>query len=93
MPADDDLSRWATLFLSNLGEAAPAAAPPAAAAHYAGISAEAAELLRAVDAGGVPAFMTGRLKQIAADHGIAVDAGSTPNDIIDALRRQAAAAP
>lgn len=93
MPADDNLAQWATLFLSNLGGTAAADTPPATSEPYVGISAEAGELLRAVDAGGVPAFMTSRLKQIAADNEIETTASSTPNDIIDALRRKVTAAP
>lgn len=43
-------------------------------------------LLDAVDHGGVPAFMTSNLKQIASDNGIAVIDGMTPNEVINALR-------
>lgn len=51
-----------------------------------GLTAEAASLLAAVDAGGVPAIMTNNLKRIAQENGIQVTKSMTPNDVIDELR-------
>jgi hypothetical protein len=53
---------------------------------YEGITPAAGDLLRSVDAGGVPAFVTGNLRQIASDNGIEVGPGWTPNEIVDAIR-------
>jgi hypothetical protein len=50
---------------------------------------EAQELLRKVDAGGVPSFTTGNLERIARENGVDVSDGMTPNEIIDELRRRA----
>lgn len=43
------------------------------------------ELLAAVDAGGVPAFMTNRLKALAKDNGVDIT-DKTPNQVIEELR-------
>lgn len=84
---NEDLARFAAAFLANyrandepLMPVAPT--PP----RYPGITTDAGELLRAVDAGGVPAFVTENLRRIAAENGIAVNDGTRPNEIVDALR-------
>ena len=46
------------------------------------------ELLRSVDAGGVPAFVTHNLRQIALENGIEIAAQWSPNRIIDAIRQK-----
>lgn len=51
---------------------------------------EAEQLLAAVEAGGTPAFMTRNLKRVAAENGIDVTPGFTPNDVVEALRKRAA---
>lgn len=93
MPPDDGFSDWAALFLRNYGgdEALSAPARPSGAAGDAGagLTQAARELLIAVDAGGVPAFVTSNLKQIALENGIEVTASSTPNEIIAAVRSKA----
>ena len=90
---DESLAQFAADFLANYAanDVPPllaAASPPA----YPGITVAAAELLRAVDAGGVPAFVTENLKRIAAENGIAVDDATAPNTVIEALRAQSSAA-
>ncbi len=54
-----------------------------------GLTPAACELLRTVDAGGIPAFVTGNLKQIALDNGVDVTDDWTPNEIIEAIRSKA----
>jgi hypothetical protein len=53
------------------------------------LSEEAIDLLKSVDEGGVPSFMTSNLAKIAKEHNIKVDASTTPNNIIDQLRAKA----
>jgi len=88
MRADDRFAQWAAAFLRSVGKGADGAA--AGAAHsgprYEGVTPAAGELLRTVDAGGVPAFVTANLRQVAGENGIVVDPAWTPNRIIDALR-------
>jgi hypothetical protein len=50
------------------------------------VSLEALQLLRSVDRGGVPAFVSDRLLRIAEQHGIEVRPETKPGEIIDALR-------
>ena len=50
---------------------------------------EALNLLAQVDAGGVPGFMTSNLRRIAAENGVSVSPETTPNEVIEALRRKA----
>lgn len=95
MESDDEFAHWAALFASHYSESkagsarAEQAAPSSCGVHYTGVTPAAGELLRAVDAGGVPAFVTGNLKQIAEDNGIAVGNQWTPNEIIEAIRTKA----
>lgn len=67
---------------ADAGQGAPATPEPG----YEGISAAAGDLLRSVDAGGIPTFVTGNLRQIASDNGIEVGPGWTPNEIVAAIR-------
>ena len=83
-----DISQWAAQFLRMYQENA-AVAPEPPDARYGGVTKAARELLLAIDAGGVPAFVTGKLKQIAQDNGIEVADHWTPNQIVDALRAKA----
>lgn len=93
--SNDQFAQWAAGFLSACAEdaadVARAGAPSSAAGgvQYAGLTQTAGDLLRAIDAGGVPAFVTTNLKQIAKDNGIEVSAQWTPNEVIDALRAKA----
>ncbi|MFA6311212.1 MAG: hypothetical protein WCV99_02140 [Sterolibacterium sp.] len=95
MESDDEFAHWAKLFASHYSESKPRPvlgeqlAPSSRGVQYTGITPAAGELLRAVDAGGVPAFVTGSLKQIAEDNGIAVGDQWTPNEIIEAIREKA----
>jgi predicted RNase H-like nuclease (RuvC/YqgF family) len=50
------------------------------------LSMEALQLLRSVEQGGVPAFVSERLQKIAEQHGIEVTSETTPNEIVEALR-------
>ena len=97
MHPDDRFAQWAAAFLRNVGDGGGAAdavqAPPAIpGTRYDGITPAAGDLLRAVDAGGVPAFVTGNLRQLASDNGIEPGPGWTPNEIVDAIRAKARAA-
>ena len=95
MQADEEFAQWAALFISAYSDSDAGAnlnlPPPLAFGDqdYPGLTMAAAELLRSVDAGGVPAFVTAKLKQIAIDNGIAATALWTPNEIVEALRGKA----
>jgi hypothetical protein len=91
MQPDDRLAKWAAAFLRTVGGDGGAAdvgqgAPATPGLRYEGITPAAGDLLRSVDAGGVPAFVTGNLRQIAGENGIEVGPGWTPNEIVDAIR-------
>jgi hypothetical protein len=90
MQPDDRFAQWAARFLRSVGDdgAAVGGREPSVLpdATYDGVTPAARDLLRAVDAGGVPAFVTSNLRQIASDNGIETGAGWTPNEIVDAIR-------
>ncbi|MCK9388887.1 MAG: hypothetical protein M0Q22_10930 [Sulfuritalea sp.] len=91
MDSDEKLAQWAALFVKAYREDETDAGltgrpAPAAGVQYSGVTQAARELLQAVDAGGVPAFVTGNLKQIAEDNGIVCTDESTPNEIVEAIR-------
>jgi hypothetical protein len=48
---------------------------------------EAQQVVAAADRGGVPMFTSANLARIAQENGVEVSADTTPNDIIEALRR------
>lgn len=58
---------------------------------YPGLTREAAALLRGVDAGGVPAFITDNLRRIAVENGVEIDPRTTPAQIVATLRALSAA--
>ena len=91
MSADNKLAEWAAAFLASYDDPAATATTAATGpdAQYPGVTSAAAALLRTVDAGGVPAFVTSNIKQIASDNGVAVSEQSTPNEIVDAIRSKA----
>jgi hypothetical protein len=65
---------------------APEASPSANVREAsASLTDEALELVRKVDNGGVPAYTTANLERIAAENGIEVKSGMTPNEIVEAL--------
>lgn len=90
MQSDESFAKWAAAFLRTVGGVGGAGAGQDAAAvaglRYEGITPAAGDLLRSVDAGGIPAFVTGNLRQIASDNGIEVGPGWTPNEIVAAIR-------
>jgi hypothetical protein len=90
MRQDDRFAKWAAAFLRTVGADSGVGAGQGAGAapglRYEGITPAAGDLLRSVDAGGIPAFVTGNLRQIASDNGIDVSPGSTPNEIVAAIR-------
>lgn len=94
MQSDDQFSAWASLFLKHYdsAEIGVDAVPPAngEVCPLTGgvITVAAQQLLMAVEAGGVPTFVSNNLRQIAADNGIQVTADWTPNDIIAALKEK-----
>lgn len=51
------------------------------------LSVEAQELLTKTDNGGIPTSMNSNLETIAKEHGITVNSDTTPNDVIDQLRK------
>lgn len=53
---------------------------------YTGVTQAASELLQSIDAGGVPAFITNSLIEIANENGVDVPDHWTPNEIVDAIR-------
>lgn len=85
MQTDDQFAQWAALFVQSVG-AVEESPPAVSVVHYKGITTTASDLLRGIDAGGVPAFVTGNLKQIALENGIEVGSTWTPNEIIAAIR-------
>ena len=95
MEPDNEFSQWTALLTRALRENEGDASlvdqptPPTPGVQYLGITPGAGELLRAVDAGGVPAFVTNHLKQLAADNGIDVLLEWTPNEIVAAIRERA----
>lgn len=91
MQPDDRFAQWAAAFLRSVGKGADGAVTGAALhePRYEGVTPAAGELLRAVDAGGVPAFVTANLRQVAGENGIEVAPAWTPNRIIDAIRAKA----
>jgi len=94
--SDDQFAQWAALFASSYGENAAHLVghqvPIAPGVQYVGVTPAACQLLRAVDAGGVPAFVTKQLKQIAKDNGIDVTVDWTPNEIVEEIRKKASEA-
>jgi hypothetical protein len=93
MDANEELAQWAALFVGACVDREPgpdqvgeSLATPVV--RYAGVTPAASMLLQSIDAGGVPAFVTSNLKQIAVDNGIDVTDQWTPNEIVDALRRK-----
>lgn len=62
-------------------------APIHSAATKTRLSAEAQELLSAVEAGGLPMTMNPKIEKIANDYGIPVTGTTTPNEVVEQLRR------
>jgi len=92
MPPDEQFAEWAALFIRQYGDEEPglaAAVPLPDALEKHALTLAARDLLASVDAGGVPAFVSNNLRQIAQDNGIEITPQWTPNDIIDALRAKA----
>lgn len=78
--------------ISSPGAVTPAQTGPIpipAAAPVGAVTAAAYALLQSVDSGGIPAFVTSHLKQIALDNGIPLTDQWTPNQIVEAIRRKA----
>lgn len=99
MQSEDDFAKWAAMFVRTCSEDAGGVDAPGLPAlefgglGYPGLTPAAGELLRTVDGGGVPAFVTAQLKQIALDNGIEVSPVWTPNEIVAALRAKVSAGP
>ena len=90
---DQKFTQWASLFVTAL-HADQAVAHQISrdqsqeGMQYPGITPAAGDLLRAIDAGGVPAFVSAQLKDIARDNGVQLSDQLTPNDIIEAIRNK-----
>ena len=92
MQPDDRFTQWAAALLRGVsgGAVSPVQAPPTIPGiAYEGVTPAAGDLLRSVDAGGIPAFVTGNLRQIASDNGIEIGTEWTPNEIVEAIRAKA----
>jgi hypothetical protein len=85
MQTDDQFAQWAALFVQSVS-AVEESPPAVSVVQYTGITAAANDLLRGIDAGGVPAFVSSNLKQIALENGIEVGSTWTPNEIVSAIR-------
>lgn len=84
--SDDALAQWAASFLA-LNAVTDSLLPATGGDEtYSTITGSARELLRSVDAGGVPAFMSSALRQIARDNDIEITELTTPNEVIEKLR-------
>ena len=101
---DDSLAEFAAAFLANYAaNDVPPDVPPdvprdvpsfglaPTQVDYPGLTREAAALLRGVDAGGVPAFITDNLRRIAVENGVEIDPRTTPAQIVATLRALSAA--
>lgn len=94
MNTDAKFAQWASLFVESLNECTVGVecsdqSMVVTAVQYVGVTETASDLLRSVDAGGVPAFVSSNLREIAQDNGLLVTDDWTPNQIIDALRKMA----
>ena len=89
MSSQDDFAQWAALFITAQSDVqvTPVVVAPIISPN---ITAAANALLHSVDAGGIPAFVTSNLKQIALENGIEITEQWTPNQIIEAIREKAA---
>lgn len=98
MAIDEQFTQWATLFFRSFRQnevaagliETPASLTPGI--QYVGVTPAASELLRSVDAGGVPAFVTSSLRRIAEDNGIDITSQWSPNQIVAAIRGKASIA-
>lgn len=91
MQQDKIFTQWASLFANELQDGKAVVNPISRAQskegmQYSGVTPAAGDLLGVVDAGGVPAFVTVRLIEIAQDNGVDVSDHLTPNEIIEAIR-------
>jgi len=80
MEPANQFAQWIALFVNKCR------AGKTPGIQYTGVTPAAGELLRSVDAGGVPAFATKSLLEIAKNNGIEVDSRWTPNEIVEAIR-------
>ena len=94
MEPDEKFAQWAALFVTAYNESVADNNPVEQAAPvYTGITQAASELLQSIDAGGVPAFVTSSLIEIANENDITVPDHWTPNEIVAAIRDKAVLAP
>jgi hypothetical protein len=90
MDGDEKLAKWAALFVDAYRQGdAGTGLTGQSGIQYSGVTQAACELLHAVDAGGVPAFVTAALRQIAEDNGIEITVEWTPNQIVESIRSKA----
>ena len=91
MQQNDSFAQWASLFLDSADNASAEGSQPEqpAPVHYTGVTQAASALLQSIDSGGVPAFITANLLEIAVQNGIEVPDHWTPNEIIAAIRDRA----
>lgn len=92
MGTDDSFARWASLFVDSFDTSKSSAGDTVSLEQtaYTGVTKAASDLLQAVDAGGIPAFISNNLLEIAKENGIAVPENCTPNELIALLRKKAA---
>ncbi len=94
MDADKNFAKWASLFVDSMNNCKAVDdhsghQVSAEGIKYTGINEAGCDLLRSVDAGGIPAFVSSNLIEIAYDNGIDVSDDWTPNEIVDAIRAKA----
>ena len=90
MESDEKFAQWAALFVTAYDESvADNNSGEQAAPAYTGVTLAASELLQSIDAGGVPAFVTSSLIEIACENDITVPDYWTPNEIVAAIRVKA----
>ncbi len=86
MPQDEKFVNWASLFINEINNGVADTCLSGISVikniHYTGVTQAACDLLRSVDSGGVPAFITSNLIEIARENGIEVIDHWTPNEII-----------
>jgi hypothetical protein len=88
MESDDRFTQWAAHFITAYNKNNQQVEQV-----YSGITQAASELLQSIDAGGVPAFVTSSLIEIANENDIAVPDHWTPNEIVAAIRIKAVSTP
>ena len=91
MGTDDSFARWASLFVDACEENRLSEDNSARQRQpvYTGVTKAASDLLQSVDAGGIPAFISNNMLEIAKENGIDIPENCTPNDLVAMLKSKA----